>query len=269
MVSTDVGEQLRRAREEKGLSIQELSKITKISPPVLRAIEANDEGHLPGGIFTRSFVRAYAKEVGLDADAIVPAYVGQFESQPEVPAWTESESREYDPPAEPRRVELEDHHGHVVATVVLVICALALLGFLQRRSSLRSRVDPVVEAQDAAPAAPRIASVQDAAAVGTAGTAPPAPAVAAARPDALKIALQPRGECWVSAAGTDGRLYVYRMMKAGEQETIDGAGVMLRVGDPAAFAFSINGKPGRTLGPAGSPTSVQITLDNYQEYLAP
>ena len=79
----DMGETLRLAREERGLSVEGLSQRTKISPPLLRAIEANEIGRLPGGIFLKGFLKAYAREVGLNPEDTVARYMAQFESHEE------------------------------------------------------------------------------------------------------------------------------------------------------------------------------------------
>ena len=75
----DVGHELRQARERREISLQHLSRITKISPRVLQVLEAGDETRLPARVFTRSFVRTYALEVGLDPDDTVRRYFEQFE----------------------------------------------------------------------------------------------------------------------------------------------------------------------------------------------
>ncbi len=57
-------------------------------------------------------------------------------------------------------------------------------------------------------------------------------------------------------------------MQPGEQYTIEVHDeAVLRVGDPAAFAFSINGMEGRVLGPAGEAVTVHMTPHNYREFL--
>jgi cytoskeleton protein RodZ len=65
-MSQSIGEKLRLAREERGIALREISEQTRISIRYLEAIEADDYKRLPGGIFNRSFIRAYAKFVGVD-----------------------------------------------------------------------------------------------------------------------------------------------------------------------------------------------------------
>jgi len=67
----DLGAQLKRARDERGMSLSEIASRTKISVTALEALERNDLSKLPGGIFGRAFVRAYAGELGLDPDKTV------------------------------------------------------------------------------------------------------------------------------------------------------------------------------------------------------
>src|SRR5437762_13790613 len=75
----DIGAELRNARKARKLSIEEIARVTKISPSVLRAIDRNDFDSVPGGLFTRGFLRAYAREVGLDPEEIVDLYRTEFE----------------------------------------------------------------------------------------------------------------------------------------------------------------------------------------------
>ena len=63
---SDFGGKLRAAREQRGVSLRDIADSTKFSMAALEALERNDPSRLPGGIFMRSIVRAYASEVGLD-----------------------------------------------------------------------------------------------------------------------------------------------------------------------------------------------------------
>src|SRR5499426_879711 len=65
-MSETIGEKLRLAREERGIALRDISEQTRISIRYLEAIETDDYRRLPGGIFNRSFIRAYAKFIGYD-----------------------------------------------------------------------------------------------------------------------------------------------------------------------------------------------------------
>src|SRR2546430_9564379 len=68
------GEELRREREIRGISLKEIADATKISKRFLEAIERNDHKTLPAPVFTRGFVREYAKYLGLNAEEMVNRY---------------------------------------------------------------------------------------------------------------------------------------------------------------------------------------------------
>ena len=69
------GEKLRQQREQRGISLDTISTITKISPRMLRAIEDEHFDQLPGGVFSKGFVRAYARQVGLNEEEAVADYL--------------------------------------------------------------------------------------------------------------------------------------------------------------------------------------------------
>src|SRR5688500_21891 len=78
----DVGSRLRSARIAKGMSLEALSKITRVKPAILAAIENNDTTAIPPRPYGRGFVSAFASQVGLDPQATVRDYFLQFVAPP-------------------------------------------------------------------------------------------------------------------------------------------------------------------------------------------
>ena len=76
-----LGEEIKRRREERNISLNEISESTRISVRFLKASEADNFAVLPGGIFTRSFIRSYAKEVGLNEEEAMALYNQHLVSQ--------------------------------------------------------------------------------------------------------------------------------------------------------------------------------------------
>src|ERR687888_1765393 len=74
----DFGRKLREARERRGISLRQIAEATKISVGQLEALERNDISRLPGGIFSRAFVRSYAAEIGVDPEQTVREFLAQF-----------------------------------------------------------------------------------------------------------------------------------------------------------------------------------------------
>jgi cytoskeleton protein RodZ len=69
------GETLKRERELRQISLREISEATKINLRYLDALERDDFRHLPGGVFNKGFVRAYAQFIGIDPETMVTAYL--------------------------------------------------------------------------------------------------------------------------------------------------------------------------------------------------
>lgn len=84
VMAATIGERLRLAREERGIPLREISDQTRISVRYLEAIETNDYKRLPGGVFNRSFVKAYARYVGYDEKEAVDAYTRFMRDQGDV-----------------------------------------------------------------------------------------------------------------------------------------------------------------------------------------
>ena len=129
----DLGAQLKRARDERGMSLSEIANRTKISVTALEALERNDLSKLPGGIFGRAFVRAYAGELGLDPDKTVADFHVALEEEERRAA--ERGARRIEITADDREF-LERQRRAVrifrIALAVAVIGAVVLVGWLVR-----------------------------------------------------------------------------------------------------------------------------------------
>jgi cytoskeleton protein RodZ len=77
------GANLKREREARGISLQDISDQTKIGVRLLKAIENEQLDQLPGGIFVKSFLRQYARYVSLDEEQIIAEYLQAIGSGPE------------------------------------------------------------------------------------------------------------------------------------------------------------------------------------------
>lgn len=137
-MAATIGERLRLAREERGIPLREISDQTRISVHFLEAIESNDYKRLPGGIFNRSFVKAYARYVGYDEKEAVDAYARYMRDQGD--AGEDSSPALYsskvytDAPA--TRSPFLTVVLAVVILAILTAAALFLLNWYQQRSAI-------------------------------------------------------------------------------------------------------------------------------------
>jgi cytoskeletal protein RodZ len=76
--TSDFGSRMRHIREERGVSLRQIAHSTKLSVGVLEALERNDVSRLPGGIFSRAFIRSYAAEIGADPEQTVREFLEDF-----------------------------------------------------------------------------------------------------------------------------------------------------------------------------------------------
>jgi len=251
----DFGKYLREAREARGVSLRELFVTTRISMTVLQALEANDVAQVPGGIFGRSFVRAYAEEVGLDPETAVTAFLEILPGKGNREPVEGSVSHE--------TVEgggTDQVSALAVRLAVISVVIIALIFFFVTRGGETPEVAESGEVPHTAELIP---------------TEPPTPSRPSAQSLAgsptlegpLTIEIHPIGECWV-ALTVDGERVVSRVFQAGDREVYESReGVVLNVGDAGAFAFSINQQPGRALGERGDTITVEIDRTNYQSFV--
>jgi cytoskeletal protein RodZ len=136
-MAATIGEQLRLAREERGIPLREISDETRISIRYLEAIEADDFKRLPGGIFNRSFVKAYARCIGYDEKKAVEAYSRSLQDSGEGTdevITTPYQSKVYtDVPA--TRSPVLTVVLAIIILALLTLGALAALHWFQRRSA--------------------------------------------------------------------------------------------------------------------------------------
>ncbi len=86
--TTLFGEHLKREREMRGVSLEEISAATRISVKFLEALENERWEQLPGGIFNRGFIRSVARFLGMDEDNLVAEYALETRERPEIAVWT-------------------------------------------------------------------------------------------------------------------------------------------------------------------------------------
>jgi len=262
-VVVEIGGDLRRARLARTQSIEDISRATKINSSLIRAIESDAFDRLPGGLFTRGFLRAYAREVGLDPDEIVARYRAEFE--PTVASETADAAQPHDEPAPSVRpaLDIDGDAARSRQIQVLQLCIILLIVALYFVVTRKSTPPAQADVKPVAP--PVVAASKTETPVATNGTVVPDP-----KPDQpLALELRPQGPCWVEATA-DGKRVFGKLMDAGQHETISVRDeVMLRIGDPGTFAFAINGVPGRPVGEAGRPAWVRLDRQNFKTFLQP
>ena len=233
----DFGSKLREARERKGVSLREIANATKISIRALEALERNDISHLPGGIFSRSFVRAYAAEAGLNADETVDDFVRQFPHDSVIAGHAASAA-----PIDDSEDESNRRTARVVMRLVGISVPVAAVVFYL---GVANRRPPSGAAE------PTAAS--------TVRTDVPVGRVA--------VEVTALGPCLLTA-GVDGQPLVDAHLDTGGRQSFDAKmELILTVSDPSAIEWTINGLRGRSLGAEGVMTTIRLTPDTYKTFV--
>ena len=241
-----IGAQLRASREARGLTLDAVSRTTRVQPRILAAIERDDVAAVPPRPFGRGFVRAYAAEMGLDAEQITHEYFARFAPQPA--------AVEVAPSARPASPGVRSHawiYGVGVAGLAVGIA----LAFLARTPG------PASEAASPPPAPT----------AGTSGSAPADESVAtvsrptdAAAPAAapLTIDFSPQRPVWVTASA-DGHREIYRILTPGAPTRLTASReITIRVGDAGAMTWRINGRVVGPMGRSGQVRDLRVTPAN-------
>lgn len=254
-----VGARLRRHREERRISLRDIAVATKISPVFLESIERDEIKRLPGGIFTRAFVKAYAEHLGLDPDTTMREFVEQF---------PDAVAEHFPQPARPTE---DEPRAALAARPVLQLgliglpLLLAVSWFTLARPSDSPRLngDRVAAMRADLPAPEAIRPVVD-----VIHPSPSEAVPAVQHAGELTVVLTPTADCWVSASA-DGRSVVERLLGPGEQVILKASrSVVFKVGDASAVSLHVNGEIGRELGGPGEVVTTRIDRDNYREFLA-
>lgn len=243
----DVGAHLRSARERRSLTLEQVARSTKLSPLMLRLIERNEWERLPGGLLTRGHLRAYAREVGIDPELVVRKYVSQLPSA--VVA---------EPPRAPAPVsDTGPSLRPLLASVVGLAVTFGAYHLLNEASG------PPIATSSPAVHLP----VASESLIASPEAADPMPVMDRPGPR-LSLEFGATGPCWVSARA-DGSQVVYRLLDAGDAITVAAnEEILLRVGDPEKFRYTLNGVAGRRLGDGGRPVTVRITEGNVRSFVA-
>src|SRR5436190_2857995 len=205
---SDFGGQMRLARERRGISLRQIAATTKISIAALEALERNDVSKLPGGIFSRSFVRSYATEVGLDPDETVREFLDRFQGAPAASLPTPATVSEDEAVFEKQ----QRIAAGVVKLVLIAVPLIVLILYFTMRTRPLGTASAVTLAPPGAPAAAVPARADGAPTASTTAQTPAPVATAGARRpvaagNGMSVEIRPTGNCWVKLT-VDGKLIV-------------------------------------------------------------
>ncbi|MEW5976807.1 MAG: RodZ domain-containing protein [Acidobacteriota bacterium] len=288
------GANLKRERELRGISLDEIARETKISVRMLEYLEADRFDQLPPGLFRKSFIKSYAAYIGMDEEKVIQDYA--LLTEPVAPPNSASTSPAVQP-ANRRPI-------WVASALILLILAGVLLIRYWLRETPESGGSPAVSSsssavkgdkalppssQEAEPAS-RSAPMEAGAATPTAGTTgrpssgepelkvlgelakkPEEPredsGTGEASPQTLRLKIEATEPSWQSVETEGAPLYAGILQKGETREFGLERPLRLVLGNAGGVRLSINGRPFNPLGKTGEVRVLDVAPDNYETWL--
>ena len=274
-----LGDLLRKAREEKNLSLNDIEKETNIRKLYIKAIEDGDYDKLPGEVFLKGFIKTYAKFLGMDGQAMVAQYKAEKNGAAPAadtaaaPQQEEQEASEQkDEPKEEKAAEdtAKEEAGsgqgkvnilntgsdeylkpqssgskkNIIILVVIIVAIIAgAAAYLSSQSSDEPKpAAPPASSQEAQPQAQQQPAQQ-----------PAAPASGA------QVSAVFAQDCWTEVK-VDGNVVLSETVKAGSNLNWTGTKeIEVTVGNAGAADFTFNGQPAGKLGAEGAVVTKKFT----------
>ncbi|MDA1313960.1 MAG: DUF4115 domain-containing protein [Acidobacteria bacterium] len=251
------GERLRTEREANGVTLEQIAARTHVSVRMLRSIETEKFNELPGGLFSTSFVRQYARHAGLDEDAIVAEFKRLTQPAEAVVA-TEALPQNLGASLVESIIERARRYQvtpPIIMTLVLTLVAGAVIfaqwdwnsGFSAISETILSEYDGS-DQPSSTPAASAPAT-----STGAAPYADPKPV------KAVHVELSMTDTVWIRAVA-DGQRIFQRTFRPGDSESVEAdQNVLLLVGNAGGLAVSLNGDGMPPVGLSGLVRRVLFT----------
>jgi cytoskeletal protein RodZ len=223
------GQRLKAAREEKGLSLENIASETRIPLRHLESLEAGDWDRLPAPTYSIGFAKSYASAVGLDRADIGEQLRGEMGG-----TRTDSSTVEHFEPADPAR---SMPRWLVLSAIVAILVVVLTFTWIRNRSVSEQ---PVEVAQQQAPAPQQPAG------------APMTPPAAQQQPAHGPVVLTATAPAWIRITD-QGKTLFEGMMQPGQtfQVPPTATAPTLRAGAPEALRINVGNAVAPPVGPAG------------------
>jgi cytoskeleton protein RodZ len=241
-----IGQELKRERELRSISLKEIADQTKINIRFLRALEEDRLDMMPEKFFTRGIIRSYAKYLGLDEQNVLNTYLENLQSQQEVQE--EKRERVEEPPQ-------KKNLPFILALIfVSIVASVIILYFVFQKKETSSpeeiRMPQVQIPKESTLSLPVTQDEPE------------------KKRDELILEVTVQQQTWMEVYA-DGELQYSGIKYPGahlEFKALEG--FMLHLGNAGGIVYSINGKQGKKLGMTGAVVKdILIDHDNFHEFL--
>jgi len=240
-----LGQELKQEREKRGISLEEISRVTRISLRFLQAIENDNFEALPGGFFNKAFLRAYLNYLGIDEKAILSRYPHLWR-QVEVFSGRKEAAGE------------EGLKSFPWAKIVSLIFFLAIgLGFLFLLFQLRPKPEPTITRStivEPAVLPPEVVEKKE--------------EKKAFPPQEINLKIDFIERTWIQVY-VDGSLKLDGIKHPGDTfEATAHQELLIHLGNAGGLNYTLNGFRGKPFGRSGAVVkNIRITLENFKDFL--
>jgi len=255
MAKGNFGERLKRERELREVSLEEITTATRIGPHFLEALENEEWSKLPGGVFNRGFVRSIARYLGLDEEAFLAEYDVAYGEQ--VPPRQEPPATRI--PAPPRWVPVALGVALVVLLVALVIGGIYGLRYLAARRTRKAAMAPT------ATALPYSENQSSSASIGPPSSPSSASGGHGPGTPALDLLVSPSAPTHLRIVA-DGNLLFDTIIHPGENRHFAASDEFeVTVADSGAVLLELNGQAMPPLGLPGSSGTIRLSSQDLRQ----
>jgi len=251
-VVASFGERLKKEREKRGMTLEDVAGVTKISVRNLRALEQEKFDQMPGGIFNRGFVRSYARHLGLDDEQVVADYMEAAGESVPAPDVSNGAPVPNNPPIQAQTPVGASDQVPWAALAGLVVLGTVLLAVWFYHSRHKAPEGPTTALEthqspspsviptevSKGPSSPEPAQISP---LSGSGNETPGSSVGVAQAG-FEVSLRAHDEVWLSTA-VDGQPPSESTLEDGQSVVVHASNrAILRVGNAAALDVSFNGQ---------------------------
>ena len=242
--SLSFGRYLQAIRMEKGISLETVSKETRIRLETLVLVEDEDHDKLPQEVYVKGFLRAYAKAIGADGDEAVGRYLSRLKVAQKI-AKSEADLDRSKKNFWPRLIL------SLFTLAVIILVTLFAVSYLRDRSAEKPQPDPT------SIQTPIEQSVAEPAQITT--NIPETEPVAEEVPvEKYALLIQSREETWMKVVADDQDPIEYNLTPGDKIELEADTGFTLLIGNAGGVELMLNGKPVQIPGTSGQVVNLQL-----------
>jgi cytoskeleton protein RodZ len=274
--------EIKNERERRNIPLEQIAQETRISLRHLQSLEEGRYSDMPGGIYTRAFIKAYCEILNLDHQDILQKYEAEFSPIPEKPAKSQSHI--------PQQKSFFWASPIFAWSLMLIISATGLFfsrdwissvfspyfshapsALLKNESAAEPKSMPVprsVQSDIISTSNPAVADVPLSLSSNPETTGPGLETVAASDPaSSLRLEFEVTEKCWVSVESDKGKV-IRRVLEPGEAQSFDASEhFFIVIGNAGGVHLRINGLPAKPLGKPGEVVKMLINSKSLPDLI--